>query len=370
MYALSINENMTKGKNTISLLGFNKNLEGMLTSYCLLLKPQLKEHWIINRTDGNSEVIIVSNEYKGSISKVSKYKVVINNRSDLGNNTNDVSFSKVFNIDYPVKSSKIIKVLNSISKFQAVNKKGTANKNNKIFAFKNIFSTFKQHLLNRQIVKHLDKKHAKTQNVIHKLSKLLNHDLNKSLKVVFLGRPGSGKTTTVSIASSKPALSSEVNTTDSISLIKKHTTIGIDYSECTLVDDVKLRLYGTPGQKRYDYVQTQTVARADIYIILIDLSSMAPFAEFMYFKEIIEFAGNDDAIRLVAFTHFDVKQHGMSQLAKEIRHKYHGEILTHKLDVREKPEVTAMLSTLTQLSVQVSQDKHSIKQIYEDNNAF
>jgi small GTP-binding protein len=211
----------------------------------------------------------------------------------------------------------------------------------------------------------LNKKYQKTQKISNKIIQLQNHNNTKSLKIVFLGRPGSGKTTAVTSASSTLAYTSDVSTTDMTSILKDKTTIGIDYGEFNPQDNIKLRLYGTPGQRRYDYVQTQTVAKADIYIILIDLSSVAPFAEFMYYKEIIEFAGNENALRLAAFTHYDLKEHSMTQLCKEIRHKHHGEILTVKIDTRNQQEVRNILSNLAHYIL----DKNtSLSQIYQQNH--
>ncbi|MBL4659164.1 MAG: hypothetical protein JKY19_02320 [Alcanivoracaceae bacterium] len=195
---------------------------------------------------------------------------------------------------------------------------------------------------------------------------LCNPDNKRTLKVVFLGRPGSGKTTAISSASTDTHLTTEVRTTDSVSLIKDKTTIGIDYGECNFDNNLTLRLYGTPGQRRYDYLQTQTIAKTDIYVILVDLSSVAPFAEFMYYKEIIDSSGNDAALRVVAFTHYDMREHEMTQLSKEIRHKYHSEILTLKIDTRKKDEVRLMLKKTAQIKL----SSLPSEQYYIENNLF
>ncbi|MBL4660499.1 MAG: 50S ribosome-binding GTPase, partial [Alcanivoracaceae bacterium] len=273
------------------------------------------------------------------------------------------SSSTIFHITYPLSSVKIVEILNKASEVIGLGRRSLFPDKN-FFSLKNIFSKFISS--NKNIALHTKSIKNKSYFVANKLLNLRHSDMDTTLKVVLLGTPNSGKTTAITSASTSKILTSEVRTTDSITLLKEQTTIGIDYGECQFDNGNRLRLYGTPGQERYSYVQLQTVAGADIYIILIDLSSTAPFAEFMYYKKIIESTGNDDALRVVAFTHYDQKRHNMSQLSKEIRCKYHGEILTVKIDTRQKNDVRSMLSRITKMKLGMVHSEHH----YKENNLF
>ena len=73
-------------------------------------------------------------------------------------------------------------------------------------------------------------------------------------KIVFAGSMGAGKTEAIRSLSEVPVLATEAFNTDSQAHNKMQTTVGIDYGEITLDDGVKIGLYGTPGQARFDFI--------------------------------------------------------------------------------------------------------------------
>lgn len=355
---------MNKNKRMVSLLGFDQNFTGMFASYCHLLKPHLKENWLLNRIDEKPRIAIVSEDYNGKVCKKTKVKIFVKHSDTFATYKKINSKQHEFTLSYPISSVKILDVLNKISNLTSLKKK-KLSRAKEVFSFKNIFSSFMNTRKLKREAKH-ELHTNKPHKVANKLLNILNPHASETLKVVFLGRPGSGKTTAISSVAAENVLTSEVSATDSVNLIKQQTTIGIDYGECQFENGTKLRLYGTPGQRRYDYVQAQTVTRADIYIILVDLSSVAPFAEFLYYKDIIKSSGNEDALCVVAFTHYDLKEHNMAQLSKEIRLKCHGEILTVKIDTRVRDEVHFMLEKSAQMKLgDMKPEKY-----YADNSLF
>lgn len=94
-------------------------------------------------------------------------------------------------------------------------------------------------------------------------------------KILFTGTTGAGKTTAIGSVSEVPPISTDVRNTDS-AFAKAMTTAGLDYGEITLDNGEKLRLYGTPGQKRFDFMWSILSRGALGLVILIDNSRPDP----------------------------------------------------------------------------------------------
>lgn len=109
-------------------------------------------------------------------------------------------------------------------------------------------------------------------------------------KILFTGTTGAGKTTAIAAVSEVPPLSTDVRNTDP-DVAKAMTTAGMDYGELTLDNGEKLRLYGTPGQQRFDFMW-QVLSRGALgLIVLVDNSRPRPLDDLdMYlegFRELI-----------------------------------------------------------------------------------
>ena len=124
--------------------------------------------------------------------------------------------------------------------------------------------------------------------------------------MVFLGSPGSGKTTALQTVSDGKALGSEVAATDIVAKDKEKTTVGIDYSEVQVNDGLKLQLFGTPGQVKFNFLWDVVGKSADAFVILMDLSRPEPM---MYLKFYLRFLhteiGNSENV-FCALTHCDL----------------------------------------------------------------
>lgn len=97
-------------------------------------------------------------------------------------------------------------------------------------------------------------------------------------KILFTGIAGAGKTTAIAAVSEIPPLNTDVLNTDAL-LGKDTTTVGLDYGELTLDGGDKLRLYGTPGQVRFDFMW-QILARGALgLVILVDNRRPDPLAD-------------------------------------------------------------------------------------------
>lgn len=97
-------------------------------------------------------------------------------------------------------------------------------------------------------------------------------------KILFTGTMGAGKTTAIAAVSEIPPVSTDVRNSD-ISVAKATTTVGLDYGELTLDNGEKLRLYGTPGQMRFDFMWRILGRGALGVVILVDNSRPDPLAD-------------------------------------------------------------------------------------------
>lgn len=100
----------------------------------------------------------------------------------------------------------------------------------------------------------------------------------KDIKIVFSGTPGAGKTTAIAAISDTPPVTTDVRNTDA-ALGKSHTTVGLDFGQVDLGEGRALRLFGTPGQLRFEFMWRIVATDALGLVILIDNSRPDPLAD-------------------------------------------------------------------------------------------
>lgn len=109
----------------------------------------------------------------------------------------------------------------------------------------------------------------------------------KSYKVLFVGSPGSGKTTAIRAISEVDVVDTDTKVSDSTIKRKRTTTVGMDYGKLTLSDDAVLHLYGTPGQERFKFMWDLMVSDlandASALILLVDNTRNYPFKDIDYY---------------------------------------------------------------------------------------
>ncbi|MDP2034236.1 MAG: ATP/GTP-binding protein [Polaromonas sp.] len=100
----------------------------------------------------------------------------------------------------------------------------------------------------------------------------------KEYKILFTGTMGAGKTTAISSISEIAPVVTDVANSDA-ALAKARTTVGLDFGQITLDNGDRIRLFGTPGQTRFDFLWKILVRNALGLIILIDNSRPQPLAD-------------------------------------------------------------------------------------------
>jgi signal recognition particle receptor subunit beta len=109
---------------------------------------------------------------------------------------------------------------------------------------------------------------------------------NETIKLVFTGPVGAGKTTALQTISDTPPVMTEQAMTVGASGDKTTTTVALDYGEVTLDDGCKVLLFGTPGQRHYDYM-CKIVARGALGImVLLNDENADPKVDLAYFTEL------------------------------------------------------------------------------------
>ncbi|MGZ8245518.1 GTP-binding protein [Methylomagnum sp.] len=133
-----------------------------------------------------------------------------------------------------------------------------------------------------------------------------NPDLRQP-KLVFTGSVGAGKTTAISAISEVPPVTTDVRASEAeVAARKSTTTVAMDYGLLTLANGVKLHLYGTPGQRRFDFMCHILTKGALGLIILLDNTHPDPMGELDYYLN-LNAAFLRTSAAVVGVTHCDMK---------------------------------------------------------------
>lgn len=87
--------------------------------------------------------------------------------------------------------------------------------------------------------------------------------------ILFAGPMGAGKTTAIRTLSDIDVVSTEAANTDRAQSDKETTTVALDYGEIGISDEEKIRLYGIPGQRRFEFMWKILRERAEGMVLLV-----------------------------------------------------------------------------------------------------
>jgi len=107
-------------------------------------------------------------------------------------------------------------------------------------------------------------------------------------KIIFTGPVGAGKTSAIRALSDIEPISTEQFATDEVSRRKAETTVAMDYGSMKLDSQVRIHLYGTPGQKRFDFMWDILTDGGIGLVLLLDNSSENPLEDMKYYVSAFE----------------------------------------------------------------------------------
>jgi signal recognition particle receptor subunit beta len=117
------------------------------------------------------------------------------------------------------------------------------------------------------------------------------------IKLLFAGPMGAGKTTAIRAISEIDPISTEVANSDLDECNKAETTVAMDYGELTLDTGHVVHLYGSPGQRRFEFMWPLLAEGALGVVVLLDNARPDPLADLSIFLD--AFVAQIDHGRLV-----------------------------------------------------------------------
>lgn len=99
----------------------------------------------------------------------------------------------------------------------------------------------------------------------------------QSVKLVVTGPFAAGKTTLIQTISEITVLSTERRVSDRTASVKGDTTVAMDFGRLSIDDDLALYLFGTPGQKRFDFMWEILSEGMLGFVVIVDASDPSTF---------------------------------------------------------------------------------------------
>ncbi|MEM7330519.1 MAG: ATP/GTP-binding protein [Chloroflexota bacterium] len=101
----------------------------------------------------------------------------------------------------------------------------------------------------------------------------------QSVKMVITGPFASGKTQFIGSVSEIDVVSTERKITSKAEKVKDSTTVAMDFGRITVGDDLILYLFGTPGQRRFDFMWDILSQGMLGFVVMVDSTKPETFRE-------------------------------------------------------------------------------------------
>ncbi|MHB1608164.1 MAG: GTP-binding protein [Acidiferrobacter thiooxydans] len=158
---------------------------------------------------------------------------------------------------------------------------------------------------------------------------------------------GAGKTTAIRAISEITPITTEAANGDRAECDKDETTVAMDYGEITLATGEKLRLYGTPGQARFQFMWPILATGALGVVILIDNSRPDPLADLALYLDAFRALADSGAV-VVGVGHMDCCPRPSLEAYAERLAALDVVVPVMPADARRRDDVLEMLAILLQ----------------------
>ncbi|MCA9971460.1 MAG: ATP/GTP-binding protein [Anaerolineales bacterium] len=101
----------------------------------------------------------------------------------------------------------------------------------------------------------------------------------QAVKMVITGPFSAGKTEFIGTISEIDVVSTERRISSSAEKIKESTTVAMDFGRITVDDDLVLYLFGTPGQRRFDFMWDILSQGMLGFVVMVDSTKPETFRE-------------------------------------------------------------------------------------------
>ena len=166
------------------------------------------------------------------------------------------------------------------------------------------------------------------------------------IKLIVTGSMGAGKTAIVTAISEFPPVRTEVPVgAEQVRGDKTTTTVALDYGAMTLEDGRRLLIFGTPGQRRFDFM-CKILARGALgVVILLDHAGQDPAGDLAYymdlFNEVISESG-----AVIGVTHQDERPDATLRPYHEVLRKRGVVLPVFTVDARRRDHALKMIEAL------------------------
>jgi small GTP-binding protein len=125
------------------------------------------------------------------------------------------------------------------------------------------------------------------------------------VKIVVTGPFSAGKTAFIQTVSEIDVVSTEQNITSEAEKIKATTTVALDFGRLTIDKSLVLHLYGTPGQRRFEFMWDILAEGMLGYVLMVDSTKPETFREARYILD--TFTDHSDSPFVVAVNKQDLE---------------------------------------------------------------
>ena len=101
----------------------------------------------------------------------------------------------------------------------------------------------------------------------------------KAVKMVVTGPFAAGKTAFIQAISEIDVVSTERTISDDTRVVKEETTVAMDFGRITVDSELVLYLFGTPGQKRFDFMWEILSEGMLGFVVIVDSTRPETFRE-------------------------------------------------------------------------------------------